>query len=269
MDDLINYEKTARVMVKRITALKLKKADIEKQLFYAVDNKMNFSSSELQKRLRDIDVSIKFNKDRLNRLYKEYVGEFESTKLHKFTSDTPVSGFVRSHSFWENLSKHINDKKAGNLHLSEDKFQKYVKGQFLEDKKMRKDTLYKIKTVDGKEVYGHFLTTDSQGMSVFEIKGQGGVIAAAADSFEKVLPYTIDVEYGNSDCHVNVKAYSYFAKAGQFEVGDVLITGDSFSIVRVCAIDTKSEKAHRHIKGYKVGTSTLIEQPEDDEALND
>lgn len=102
------------------------------------------------------------------------------------------------------------------------------------------------------EQFGTLLAMDSNGNYVLEVKSANGSLIMSVPEAELVMPYTVDVSYGSGN------NYSFKAKKGSVKVGDFVILekkgGSSsgytdFSVVRVQAVDTKSSKATKELKG--------------------
>lgn len=91
------------------------------------------------------------------------------------------------------------------------------------------------------DLYGHYLATNSQGEWVMEVKGAGTIIALPKGEVTEVLPHTIGVQFEDGGT-----TYSYLAEKGKFQVGFYMVHNKSktgWQIVRVVAVDTKSDKA--------------------------
>lgn len=114
-----------------------------------------------------------------------------------------------------------------------------------------KQKLYEI-TKGDEVLYGYKLATNSKSLYVMEILGTGEVVSVEPWQVTEVLPYTIEVSYGDNYAHT----YSYTAKKGEYEVGDVLVihgaATNGWCIVRVEAVDTKSKAASKEIKPIAV-----------------
>ncbi len=165
------------------------------------------------------------------------------------------NNFTEAANFWQKVRKSAEHKKATEPNIND-----YVHSEWITEKEniMENKTLYKIKKGDSEEVYGHFLTKDSQGLSVFEVKGgNGGVIAATEKEFEKVLPHTIGITFGGTE-EDDYQIYHYFAKPEQFSVNDIIITSNSYTLARVVAVDTKAESATKYLTGFILGNAKPI-----------
>lgn len=115
-----------------------------------------------------------------------------------------------------------------------------------------KDKLYKTVT-DNR--YGTGLAIDSDGKFVLKMQDTNTFESFMEGDLKRVMPYTFDVQFvtGRSDV-----TYSYRGREGQVEVGDILmLTGSSYSIGLVVAINTESEKATKIFDGVKLLTAAL------------
>lgn len=102
--------------------------------------------------------------------------------------------------------------------------------------------LYQFK-VNSADSYGHYLAIDSNGNWVMEVKGSGVVVAVPKDQVQEVLPYTVGVKFGGSD-----KVYHYLAQVDKVDLGFYIMTSvvdshNSYVIVEVVKLDTKSPNA--------------------------
>lgn len=118
-------------------------------------------------------------------------------------------------------------------------------------------TLYEWK--DGeKAVFGHKLAVNSQGKWVMEPKNGGDPVVVDKADVTEVMPYTVNVVYmGNS--HMS---YSFFAKEGDFEVGDIVFCPTYETPMMVKTLNTKSKQATKWLHGTKI-TGTTITSGED------
>ena len=115
-------------------------------------------------------------------------------------------------------------------------------------------TLYEwkqAKTVagEGKEVvviYGHKLAINSAGQWVMEGK-DGQVYTVDKEAVKEVMPYTVDCAYQGND-----NRYSFFARQGDFEEGDVVAHPNYRELLHVKKLDTKSKKATTWLHGLKL-----------------
>jgi hypothetical protein len=111
--------------------------------------------------------------------------------------------------------------------------------------------LYQIK---GEEIFGYVLVTNSKGEKVFEEKGSGKTYTVSPDKLEEVMPFTFSATFGP-----NSQEYHFFGTADNVAVGDFLIRADrgsnyseSFPIVLVTGVDTKSKRANAEFRGYNI-----------------
>ena len=113
-------------------------------------------------------------------------------------------------------------------------------------------------TNEEKPRFGTFLTKDSQGRIVLEMKGGGGVEAFASTDVEEVMPYTVAVQQV-TDSH-NSRVHVELPK-GQVVKDDLLISGADGNIYRVVQLDTKSKRASpvANYKFRKLATEPLSE----------
>lgn len=103
-----------------------------------------------------------------------------------------------------------------------------------ESEKPMTQKLYK--TNDGK--YGTFLTRDSEGNFVLELKGGEGVAAYLQADLEEVRPYTVEVKaFSGSDNDVR----NYGFKKGSVKVGDVLMQLSTGNLFEVTKLDSKAD----------------------------
>jgi hypothetical protein len=119
-----------------------------------------------------------------------------------------------------------------------------------EEESQMEKTLYQV---IGTETYATHLATNSAGKYVLEVKGTGEVITKDKSEIEEVVPYTVGIRFDSSTI------YSYFAKEGQFKVGDLLLAkGDELgNLAKVASIDTKSKKATKYFEGVKLVTEVI------------
>jgi hypothetical protein len=127
------------------------------------------------------------------------------------------------------------------------------KRQLIENTKQTKElTMEKLYEVNGKNRYGVFMTENSRGQAILEMKDTGQYEAFAYADISKVMPYTFDVMFQGKG-----QVYSYKGVAGSVEVGDILILEPNFTIVTVVGVDTKSESATKAFTGRKLVTTPL------------
>jgi hypothetical protein len=111
--------------------------------------------------------------------------------------------------------------------------------------------LYKV--LSAGETYGTFLTNDSSGRLILEMKGNNAVRAFLNSEVEEVLPYTVGIKF-LTELHSlgGGKTYSYLSKHGDVSVGDIVFADGYANPMVVVAVDTKSDKATVHLRGKKV-----------------
>jgi hypothetical protein len=127
-------------------------------------------------------------------------------------------------------------------------------------------TLYtwsaKVGTTDIEtEMFGHKLATNRAGMWVMEIKGTDEIVTVASGNVQKVMPYTVSCRYlgGGSS------GYSFFAKLGEVKKGDIVYHPEYDTPLMVTAIDTKSEKATKWLKGSLIETVKVLTDGDTDD----
>lgn len=104
--------------------------------------------------------------------------------------------------------------------------------------------------------YGHILATNSAGKFVMELRGSDEVITIEKDMVEAVMPYTVDVEY---ICGLSGQQnYSFFSKAGDLAVGDIVFMTDYNQFVHVRKVNSRSEKATKWINGIRLVPGAVI-----------
>ena len=121
--------------------------------------------------------------------------------------------------------------------------------------------LFQIK---GTEEYGTIIGTNSQGLTVFEIRGSGAIKTVARDMLEEVLPYTVNVKYLSGSYADDGRTYSFFSKAGEFEVGDMVISGDHATPMIVTKINSKSKAATKELTGAVFRATKVVEKKKED-----
>lgn len=107
-------------------------------------------------------------------------------------------------------------------------------------------TLYEIKEGDVVK-FGHKLAVNSSGQWVMEVKGTNEVIVTDTANVTEVLPYTIGVKYLGAD-----KVYHFFARQGDYEVGDLVWSAYYDKPMHVTAVGTKSRVANKWLIGWKI-----------------
>jgi len=94
------------------------------------------------------------------------------------------------------------------------------------------------KTNDGK--YGTFLTRDSEGNFVLELKGGGGGVAAYLEAdLEEVRPYTVEIRGFPKPDHDRVRHYNF--KKGSVKVGDIVMQLSTGKYFEVTKLDSKAD----------------------------
>jgi len=119
-------------------------------------------------------------------------------------------------------------------------------------KEKEKDMTTKLYTwKDGEtELFGHHIGTMSDGRWVMEVKGTNGNTATVEKkTVEEVMPYTVGVVFGKDDA-ASSNCYHYFAKEGDYEIGDFVIVDGEFA--RVVKIGTKSRRANKWLVSFKL-----------------
>lgn len=120
---------------------------------------------------------------------------------------------------------------------------------FFDPQEAQMPTLYQ--TTDKKPRYGTFLTKDSQGRFVLEMKGGGGVEAFDPADIEEVLPHTVELtrfEGGSAGGETR----HYQIAEGQVKVGDVLLHLSNGNLWEVTAVNTKSKTNHTSKNGFLI-----------------
>jgi hypothetical protein len=109
-----------------------------------------------------------------------------------------------------------------------------------------------FQTKDG--AFGIGLAVNSAGKYVLEMKGTGDLVAYDKSEVELVMPFTYNVQFNGTGTE-----YAYLGKEGVVKVGDLLLKTDTkgFSIGRVTAVNTKSERATKYFDGAKIMTEAL------------
>lgn len=116
------------------------------------------------------------------------------------------------------------------------------------------NTLYQV---TGTDKYGIFLTTNSMGQAVLEMKdGKGTVQAFDKKDIEEVVPWTFFVKYSNGKCG------SYKGDKDVVNEGDILL-GEDFDFGRVTKVNTKDKLTGKYFKGYKLGVLESFESGKD------
>lgn len=105
--------------------------------------------------------------------------------------------------------------------------------------------------------YGHILATNSAGKFVMELRGSDEVITIEKHMVEAVMPYTVDVRFIGG-VNNNGQAYSFFSKAGDLAVDDIMYLRDYNQFVHVMKVNSRSEKATAWIDGIVLPLGTVI-----------
>lgn len=122
-----------------------------------------------------------------------------------------------------------------------------------EKKEMTK--LYQTKEVNPR--FGTLLAFNSAGQAVLEMRPSGEIMTFSSSDIEVVRPYTVDVRFAGE-----TTTYSYLSKPGAVKVGDVILIDNGAKMVFVKAIDTKSDKATKALRGRRMVTEEIV-SPED------
>ena len=128
----------------------------------------------------------------------------------------------------------------------------------------KQDTLYATKEEPIR--YGTYLTEDSQGRYVLEMKGGGGVKAFDKDAIEEVVPYTVELTelMTPAEC-LPVKLNAQVSK-DSVSKNDVLLDLSEGRLWRVTQLDTKCRSAGKPTgKWLKVPTEAIQFGDDDDE----
>jgi len=104
--------------------------------------------------------------------------------------------------------------------------------------------------------FGTHLAVNSAGKIVLEMKGSGEVLAFDKKEVEEVRPFTVDVKFAGFAG--NATTYSYFAVKGSVSVGDILMIEGGSDFAKVVRVDSKSDKATKHLKGRRLMTEAII-----------
>ena len=116
--------------------------------------------------------------------------------------------------------------------------------------------------------FGTFLTKDSQGRIVLEMKGSAGVEAFDPKTVEEVMPYTVAMtqttDHNSSRVHVEMPK-------GQVSKGDILLSAQDGNLYTVVQTDTKSKRAMdvTKFKFRKLVTTALGDEDDGDDAVTE
>jgi hypothetical protein len=98
--------------------------------------------------------------------------------------------------------------------------------------------------------FGVLLATNSMGKLVLEMKGTGIVETFEKAEVEEVKPYTVCIKFQDSGTE-----YQYLSRKGDVEKGDMILVDGNGHTAKVIAVDTKSDRATKELKGRKVLTA--------------
>jgi hypothetical protein len=125
-----------------------------------------------------------------------------------------------------------------------------------EEKGLTKMTGKLFQTREETPRFGIGLAIDSQGKFVLEMKNGEGIQSFDKKQIEAVMPFTFSVVFADQ----GKTEFNYLGKEGAVEVGDLLLKTDSrkgFTLARVTAVNTKSDKATKYFTGVKLKTENL------------
>lgn len=126
-------------------------------------------------------------------------------------------------------------------------------------KEIQMPQLYQTK--EGEPRYGTFLTKNSQGQFVLEMKGEGGKVEAFDPStIEKVLPYTVELTQVMESEHGGKvgRSIHVLAQKGQVEKDDYLLELANGIVYRVTKLDSKVESGRENrTKWVKLHTTPI------------
>lgn len=115
----------------------------------------------------------------------------------------------------------------------------------------------KLYNVIGTGRFGTFLATNSVGQTVLEMKGENKVEAFDKDKIEEVRPYTVRCAcITDRSGSGNSTLLNYETTKGAVAKGDLILT-ENGAILRVTALDTKSDKPIGILKGHKLVTERV------------
>lgn len=113
-------------------------------------------------------------------------------------------------------------------------------------------------TKEEKPRFGTFLTTNSAGKIVLEMKGKDGDVEAFdKDALEKVLPHTVKLATFCS-VHKERREIIYQIAQGAVEVGDVLIQLTTTTLWEVVEVDCKVESGRQSTNGFLKISGTRV-----------
>lgn len=125
-----------------------------------------------------------------------------------------------------------------------------------EENEMIDNKLYVVLDGEHKGKYVNKVAVNAAGHFVVEAKGEAAYFAVAKESLERVLPYSVDVKF-YSNGSLGDKMYSYWAKEGDVEVGDVIF-GEYSNAMRVVAVNTKSDTANKWLIGSVIKPAKVL-----------
>lgn len=156
----------------------------------------------------------------------------------------PVGWYIRF-MYMSSMSYHYNNSSKHRSWREADDFVFYDPQQ--ENIPMTQ-SLYQ--TLEEKPRFGTFLTKNSQGKMVLEMKGRDGEVEAFdPKELEEVLPHTISIRrYQGGENEGETRHYQ-FAK-GVLQKDDVLIHLSTGALYKVTGVDTKSKSARVSKNGF-------------------
>jgi len=155
----------------------------------------------------------------------------------------PRKGWYIRFMYASAMSYHYNNQSEYRTWREADDF------VFFDPQEAPMPTLYQ--TTDQKPRYGTFLTKDSQGRFVLEMKGGGGVEAFDPKDIEEVLPHTVELTRFEGGDHVGEKRHYQMAE-GKVKMGDVLLHLSNGNLWEVTGLNTKSKTNHQSKNGFLV-----------------
>jgi len=161
---------------------------------------------------------------------------------------TPCGRFVRIEYRYVNSRKYI-----GNIPMSSSmKYTNETMVRIVNSKGTENMTKLYQTTKESTPRFGTLLAFNSAGQAVLEMKGSGEVLTFEPKDIEVVRPYTVDVRFAGDTMN-----YSYLSKPGAVKVGDVVLMDSGAKMVFVKAIDTKSDKATKVLRGRRLVTEDV------------
>ena len=89
-----------------------------------------------------------------------------------------------------------------------------------------------------------------------ELRGSEDVITIEKHMVEAVMPYTVDVRFVGASS--NGQAYSFFSKAGDLAVDDIMYLPEYNQFVHVRKVNSRSDKATAWIDGIVLPRGVVI-----------